>query len=181
MSRFLAENPPVAEPATFSSTTHKAADGAASATRTVYGAAQTVSTAVSSAAASAGAWISSQLGPASPSTTESLNTLANAYDAAARGVAAGTADVKDAASEAVGDVVQNEFGPEARDVGGRVTESVGNVGGAVGQVAEIGSGAAIAVAGVKGAVVEENRMQEEMGVFKIQEREESGEWKEVPM
>ena len=45
----------------------------------------------------------------------------------------------------------------------------------------MGTGAAIAVAGVKGAVAKENKMQEEMGIFKIHEREESGEWKEVEM
>ena len=145
----------------------------------MYNTAQTLTTSISAAASTAGAWFSSKLGPASPSTTESMNALANAYDAAASGVSAGTAHVKDATTEAVADVVQNEFGPEARDVGGKLTTSVGNVGGAVGEVAGLGTGAPIAVAAARGAVAEENKMQEEMGVFKIQEREESGEWKEV--
>lgn len=105
-----------------------------------------------------------------------MNTLGNAYDAATSGISAGTADVKDAASEAAGDVVQNEFGVETRDVGARVAETVGNFGGAVGQVTE--SVPIAAVSGVKGAVQEDRGMEEDIGTFKIQE---DSEWKDVSM
>lgn len=77
--------------------------------------------------------------------------------------------------------MQSEFGAEAKDVGGRLAESAGNVSCAAGQVASVGTGGPIAAAAARGAVAEENRTQEEMGTFKIQGREEGGEWKEVPV
>jgi hypothetical protein len=147
----------------------------------VYSAAQTVTSSISTVASSASAWLTSQLGPASPSTIESLNAISNAYDAATAGVAAGVTEVKGATTETVGDVVQNEFGSEARNVGGKISESIGNVGGTAGQITEFGSGAPIAVAAARGVVSAENTMHEELGTFKIQEREESGEWKDVPV
>ncbi|GJE99673.1 hypothetical protein PsYK624_159440 [Phanerochaete sordida] len=177
----LAGSPATQDPASFSPTTHSVASGTTSATQTVYSAAQTISTSVSSAAASASAWFSSKLGPASPSTVEPLNAAGSAYDAVATGISGGAAEVKGAATEAVGDIVEHDHGKEARQLGGQASESAGNVGATLGQVAEVGTGAAIVAGGVKGAVAEENKKQQEMDVFKIEEKDDSGEWNDVPV
>ncbi|THG92796.1 hypothetical protein EW026_g8233 [Hermanssonia centrifuga] len=161
---YLQENPPTTSPSPFSQTTHDVTATTSSATQSIYNVASTLTSAVSSVASTAGAWVSSRVGPVSPSTNASFKSTANAYDSATTGISAGTQELTNAAAEAVGDVVQNEWGRDARHVGGHLAESVGNIGGVIGQVAEVGTVAA--VAGVKGAAAEQNK-------------EGSGEWKNV--
>lgn len=194
--RFLKENPPTDSPATFPETAHALASGTSSATSTIYNAAQSVSAVVSSAASSAGAFISTSVGagPPSPSTKEAVSSLADAYNSVAKGVG----EVKHAVTDSFGDVVQNEVGQEARDIGGKVVGTVGNVGGAVGQVAEVGTGAVLVSGGVKGVVglgddgaadeTDEDFVNsgagtqppvEEMTTFAIEEKDGDGDWKEV--
>lgn len=176
---WLAENPPTTSPMTFSPTAHKVTAKGAAAAESLFGAASTVRAAFASVASTAGAWISSAVGPASPSTAESHDSLANAYDAAAQGVGAGAVELKNVASETLGDVTQNEFGRDARTVGGNIGQGVGNVTGAVGQVAEVG--AVAAASSVRGAIDEDRKMQEELGTFRIKKQEENGEFKDIPV
>lgn len=91
--------------------------------------------------------------------------------------------VKDAVTTTVGDVVQNEAGTETRELGGAVVGTVDDVGGAVGQAAEVGTGAVLVSGGVKGAVgVAEAASPPppvEMSTFTIGEKDDDSEWKDV--
>lgn len=149
-SSFLSKNPPTDAPLTYSDTAHSLSASSSSATTTLYNAAQTVSSSISSVAASAGAFLSTRLagGPPAEETKEAARAAGDAYNS----VGEGTKIVKDAISTSVGDIVQNEMGKETRDIGGNVVGSVGDVGAAVGQVAEVGTGAVLVSGGVKGAV-----------------------------
>lgn len=126
-----------------------------------------------------------------------MSSLAEAYHTVGKGVG----EIKNAAMDAFGDVVENELGPEARDIGGAVVTSVGNFGGAVAQVAEVGTGAVLVSGGVQGAIglnevngdtepasdstSEDDSSAlvrppaEEMTTFVIEEKDEDGEWKDV--
>jgi hypothetical protein len=134
---------------------------------------------MSSAASSAGAFLSSRATGGLPSeeTKEAFRTMGDVYDS----VGEGTKVVKDAVTTSVGDVVQNEMGKETRNVGGEVMGSVGDVGGTVGQVAEMGTGAALVSGGVKGAagLAPASKPEDGPGKFTIEEKEEDDEWKDI--
>lgn len=176
----------------FTTGTHRITSKSASATQSLYSAAQSLSSSVSNVASSAGAWVSAQVGPVNvaPSTEDALGSVAQAYDSASSGIRAGVGEVTDGASEAVGQVVQNEWGPEARVVGGRVADTAGNLTGAVGQAAEVGTGGAVARGAAQAAAdvplsdAGEQEIQprvQEMDTFVNKQKDESGEWKEIPV
>ncbi len=178
-SSFLSKNPSTDAPLTYSDTAHSLSASSSSATTTLYNAAQTVSSSISSVAASAGAFLSTRLagGPPAEETKEAACAAGDVYNS----VGEGKKVVEDAISTSVGDIVQNEMGKETRDIGGNVVGSVGDVGAAVGQVAEVGTGAVLVSGGVKGAVGASDPpdSSEEMATFAIEEKDEDGEWKDV--
>jgi len=158
---YLRENPPTTQQTTFSETTHNVSAGTHSASETVLNAASTVSSTVGSAASAAGAWLTKQFVPTDREATETLNTVRNAYDAATGGISGGAGELKSAVTNGAGSVVENDLGPEARDVLGNGASSVGNVAGVVGQATAVASGKTIAIGGLKGAVAMENKQQVE--------------------
>ncbi|KAI0688601.1 hypothetical protein BC835DRAFT_1419040 [Cytidiella melzeri] len=175
---FLANNPPTETPLTHSATTHSVAASASSASTTIYNAAQSVSSAVSSAASTAGAFLSERItgGPPSEETKEAASTMRDVYQSVGNSANV----VKDAVTTSVGDVVQNEVGKETRDVGGNLIGSVSNAGGAVGQIAEVGTGAVLASGGAKGAVgLTALPPAQEMATFTIEGQDDDGEWKDA--
>lgn len=189
---FLAANPPTKSPMSFSDTTHSLASQGSDATSTLHDATHHISSSVSDAASSAGAFVSSRAtgGPPSPSTTAAASSVSDLWGA----VGKGTAEVTGAVSESFGDIVQNEFGNEAREISGKVAGGVRNVSDAVAHVAGVGTGATLAKGGVKGAVGLVNSDDslegegefvnggaQEMETFTIEEKDEErdGEWKEV--
>ncbi|KAI0347419.1 hypothetical protein BDW22DRAFT_1351848 [Trametopsis cervina] len=187
---FLNENPPTDSPLKYSETTHSITSAASSATSTLYDTAASISSTVSSAASSASAFLSNRAtgGPPSEETRENAATMGGVYNSIGSGVNV----LKEAVTQSVGDVVEHQLGRETRTVGGNVAESIGNGTGALGQVAEVGTGAVLVSGGVKGAVglapeegqgVPSAHDEEEMAAFTISERgdEESSEWKEVPV
>ena len=188
--RFLHNNPPTDKPISFTEGTHKVTSGTLSASQSLYSAAQSVSSTVTNAASSAGSWMSANLGPASSSTKDTLRSVADAFDMTSDGVGAGTREVKGAVMSATGEVVSNEFGRDARVVGGRLVDSAGNATGTAGKVVEVGTGAGVAAAGVRGAVRAVDMQDgtpvkgtpvQELDTFAKQGREDSGEWKEIPV
>ncbi|CDO76654.1 hypothetical protein BN946_scf184986.g7 [Trametes cinnabarina] len=129
----------------------EAKDFAAARTQSIANAAHWVSGAVTSAASSAGAWMASTFVATDPAVTEKLESAARGASAVATGVMEGTRDVKDTLKTSAGDVVENDYGEEAREVAGNAGQSVNNVGAVAGDVATVTSGAALAVAGLQGA------------------------------
>ncbi|KAI9059863.1 hypothetical protein FKP32DRAFT_1595878 [Trametes sanguinea] len=160
---YLQTHPRTIEPVSVSRPLHSLANSSVSGTQSVANAAHWVSGAVTSAASSAGAWIASTFVPTEPGATEKLNSTARGVSTVVHGVAKGTKDVKDTLKESAGDVVENDYGEEARGVAGNVGQSVNNVGAVAGDVATVTSGAALAVAGLQGAAGRQNEEQNATG------------------
>ncbi|RPD53899.1 hypothetical protein L226DRAFT_469953 [Lentinus tigrinus ALCF2SS1-7] len=161
---YLSTHPRTTQPAQLSTTTHYLADGTAEGTQALADVAHRVSGAVFAGAASAGAWIASTFVPTEKETTEHLSAAARGAITFGDGVAAGVGEVKDAAEDAAGTAIENDYGEEAREVAGNVGHSVGNVGAAAGDVVAATSGGPIAIAGLKGAATrqeEEQKAQDE--------------------
>ncbi|OSC97157.1 hypothetical protein PYCCODRAFT_1448146 [Trametes coccinea BRFM310] len=156
---YLKTHPRTIEPVSISRPLHSLASSSASGTQSVANAAHCVSGAVTSAASSAGAWIASTFVPTDPAATDKLNSSARGVTAVVHGVAEGTKDVKETLQESAGDVVENDYGGEARDIAGDMGQSMDNVG----AVATVTSGAALAVAGLQGAASRQNKEQDVSG------------------
>ncbi|OSC98110.1 hypothetical protein PYCCODRAFT_1418346 [Trametes coccinea BRFM310] len=160
---YLRTHPRTIEPVSVSRPLQSLASSSASGTQSVANAAHWVSGAVTSAASSAGAWIASTVVPADPTATDKLNSAARGLTAVVHGVAEGTKDVKETLQESAGDVVENDYGGEARDIAGDMGQSMDNVGAVAGNVATVTSGAALAVAGLQGAASRPNKEQDVSG------------------
>ncbi|KAH8105216.1 hypothetical protein BXZ70DRAFT_1004736 [Cristinia sonorae] len=182
---YLDENPPTQHPATFTETTHSIASSSASATGSMLAAATTVSTAVGNAASAGGAWLTARTIPTTDENTDTLNQLGDAYASTTGGFASGVQELTDSVSESASRIVENEWGREAREVGGELAGSVGNVGGVVGQAAGVASGASVVGGGLRGAVAMENKQlvekEKESGVEPGEVRQTSGHWQEIPV
>ncbi|KAL7278248.1 hypothetical protein ACG7TL_008224 [Trametes sanguinea] len=160
---YLKAHPRTIEPVSISRPLHSLASSSASGTQSVANAAHWVSGAVTSAASSAGAWIASTFVPTDPAATDNLNSVARGISTVVHGVAEGTRDVKETLQESAGDVVDHQYGGEARGVSGDVGQSVNNVGAVAGDVATVTSGAALAVAGLQGAASRQDEEQDVSG------------------
>ncbi|TCD63799.1 hypothetical protein EIP91_004950 [Steccherinum ochraceum] len=185
---YLAENPPTQHPATFTQGTHNVTASSESAANSLFSMASKAAGAVGNAASSAGAWVASNTVPTTHENTETLHHAGDAYNASTGGIGSGVSTLKDSVAEATGQIVENEWGREARDVGGNLAGSAGSLSGAAGQTAAIVSGATIVKGGVKGAVetVEmEDLQQKEEDVKRASDeeppRQVSGQWQDVPM
>ncbi|THH32717.1 hypothetical protein EUX98_g1458 [Antrodiella citrinella] len=176
-AEYLADHPPTTDPATFTQTTHNVTSSSASATDSIYTVATKLGTVVGNVASSAGAWVTSKV-PTTQETTDTLNQVGDAYTSTTGGIAAGVGQLKATMTEATGQVVENEWGREARDVGGDLAGSVGNITGSVGQAASVASGATVFDGGLKGAIEMENKQQLEMN---REARQTSGQWQDVPV
>ncbi|KAH9850995.1 hypothetical protein C2E23DRAFT_887020 [Lenzites betulinus] len=158
---YLETHPRTADPAHFSKTSHGVAGGTASSTQSVADAAHWVSGAVTSVASSAGAWIASTFVPTRPSATENLDAAARGVSTIVEGISTGVGEVTDTVQDAAGEVVENDYGAEARDVAGNVGQGVANVGAVAKDAATVTSGAALAVAGLQGAAKRQDAEQQQ--------------------
>ncbi|KAI8977791.1 hypothetical protein BD414DRAFT_517035 [Trametes punicea] len=161
---YLKTHPPTVDPVQFSKAAHNVTGSSVSGTQSLANAAHWVSGALTSAAASAGAWIAGTLVPTEPKATEQLDSAARSVSAVVGGVAEGTKEVKDTLKDAAGAVVENDYGKEARNVAGNVGQSVNNVSAVAGDVATVTSGAALAIAGLQGAASRQNEEQRAAGM-----------------
>ncbi|KAI0824434.1 hypothetical protein BC628DRAFT_1322728 [Trametes gibbosa] len=159
-TQYMRIHPRTSDPAHLSQTSHNVAGGAASGTQSVADAAHWVSGAVTSAASSAGAWIASTFVPKQPSATKRLDAAAGGVSAVVDGISAGAGEVKEAVKGAAGEVVENDYGAEVRGVAGDVGQSVANVGAIAEDAATVTSGAALAVAGLRGAAKRQDEEQQ---------------------
>ncbi|OCH85848.1 hypothetical protein OBBRIDRAFT_739112 [Obba rivulosa] len=179
---YLTQYPPTTSPASFTETGHSVMASSASGTGSLAATAWQLTNAVSTAAGQAGAWVAGRFVPTTESNTETLQSTANAWDITSDGVSAGLSEVRSAAGDAAGKIVENDYGPEAREVLGNAATSAGNVGAVAGAAMEVTSGAAFATAGLRGAAASQTKQQERKNRTEAEgEVLVEGNWKDVPI
>ena len=157
MARYLRENPPAKSPTGVPQPVHSVAAAGSSATESLYRAASLVTSAVGSAAYSAGSWMTAHVVPATEENTRSLNATSNAYHSSTGGIVNGITDVKTSLANGASSILNNDLGPEARTASGNLVSSIGNVAGVAGQAVPLTSGVTMTSGVLKGAASTENR------------------------
>lgn len=174
MVRYLRENPPTKSPVEVPRSFHTTTSTSSSATESLFRAASLVTSAVGSAASSAGSWMTARVVPATEDNVRRLNATSNAYDSSTRGIGDGIADVKNSLANGASSILENDLGPEARSVSGNLARSVDNVVGVAGQATRLTSGATLASGALNGAVSTENRLHKEKNSREQHQKEGSG-------
>ncbi|TBU44170.1 hypothetical protein BD309DRAFT_990477 [Dichomitus squalens] len=154
---YLRTHPRTTEPVVFHPAAQNMAGSAERGTQTLANIAHGVSGSVLGAASVAGSWFARTFVPTEPKVTERLNSAARGTMDVAGGVGAGVQDVKDALEHAGCEVIENDYGKEARVVVGNVGQSVGNVGAVAADAATVTSGGPVLAADVIGAASEQNK------------------------